>query len=182
MVGFPSFGDPGRLPLVVGPPRAPFGQPGIPPAPGGDLSIAGLLSGLGGGLGIALPALQTLGAAAQGGPSNAVSGGLNDKDFGDVQSANPLQQFTGSFSVSGRGGYASAGGQSPSAPADARGGTRTGGATGGLSGGNPNQAGPGVPGFFPAGVPAAAGARDDTLIYIALGGVALLAVLMVSRR
>ena len=51
-----------------------------------------------------------------------------------------------------------------------------------LTGGNPNQAGPGVPGPLLVPGAGAAGGRDNTLLLVAVAGVAVLVLAMGMRR
>ena len=177
----PFLGSRIAPPLQVGAVSPSFGQPYTPIAPGSGGGLEGFLSGLSGPLSLALPALSTLGSAAQGGPSNATSLSVVDPDFGDIITPFSAPFATGAFAF---GDNPSAGGTSLTSPVEARGSERSGGAEGQLVGGNPNQAGPGVPGFPsfvqpPGGAPAAG--SDRTLLYVALGGAALV-VLMVAMK
>ena len=184
---FGPFTDTSNLPVTTGQFSGPgwFTQPDLSFGGGGGVDpisgIGGILGGLGGPLSIALPALATLGNAAAGGPSNATSGGQVDTDFGDVQTANPVNLASGAFSVGGN--SPTAGGTSLAAPVEQRGSQTTGGATGGLTGGNPNQAGPLLPGAAtPFGAGGGAAARDDLPLYLALGAVALVVVVAMVQR
>lgn len=176
-----------KPPLVVGPVGPTFRQPHTPIAPGVGGGLEGFLAGLGGPISLALPALQSLAGAAQGGPSNAAAFGLFDTDFGDTLTTTSTPFSTGAFAV---GDNPSAGGTSLTSPVDTRGSERTGGAEGRFDGASPTQVGPvspGAPVSSPGGFTGfpfstGDGGRDDTLIYAALAGVAVLVLVMGMRK